>query len=61
MHRMGAIYSLAPSTAATKPAGEWKTMIITLAGEQITVELDAQRVSSFDPNSPDLPARKAVA
>jgi hypothetical protein len=24
MHRTGSIYSLAPSTAATKPAGEWR-------------------------------------
>src|SRR5687768_6017489 len=58
MHRTGSIYSLAPSAAVTKPAGEWRTMIITLAGELITGELDGQRVSSVDPKSPDLPARK---
>lgn len=58
MHRTGSIYSLAPSAAVTKPAGEWRTMIITLAGERIIVDLDGQRVSTFDPKSRDLPARK---
>lgn len=57
-HRTGAIYSLAPSSAVVGKAGEWRTMIITLAGERILVDLDGQRVTSFDPGSPDLPARK---
>lgn len=56
-HRTGAIYSLAPSTATPKP-GEWRTMIITLAGERIRIDLDGQRVTDFDPKSTSLPARK---
>ena len=57
-HRTGAIYSLAPSSAALKKAVEWRTMIITLAGEQILVDLDGQRVTTFDPRSPNLPPQK---
>jgi hypothetical protein len=58
-HRTGAIYSLAPSAGLSKKApGEWKTMIITLAGERILVDLDGKRITSFDPSSPDLPPRK---
>ena len=56
-HRTGAIYSLAPSTAEAKP-GEWRTMIITLAGERITVEIDGQVTTRFDPTSPTVPPRK---
>jgi hypothetical protein len=55
-HRTGAIYSLAPSSASSpKPPTEWKTIIITLRGEEILVELDGQRVTRFDPNSPEVP------
>jgi hypothetical protein len=58
-HRTGAIYSLAPSgDTPKKPATEWKTMIITLDGERIFVDLDGQRITTFDPRSPDLPPRK---
>ncbi len=58
-HRTAAIYSLAPSSAASKKApGEWKTLIITLAGDRIFVDLDGQRITSFDPANPDVPPRK---
>jgi Domain of Unknown Function (DUF1080) len=58
-HRTGAIYSLAPSSALSKtPPGEWRTLIVTLAGNRVFVDLDGQRITSFDPRSPDLPARK---
>jgi hypothetical protein len=57
-HGTGAIYSLASRSGALKKAGEWRTMIVTLAGEKIFVDLDGQRVTTFDPASPDLPARK---
>lgn len=57
-HRTGAIYSLASSSASAKKAGEWRTMIITLAGNRVFVDLDGQRCTSFDPASPDLPPRK---
>jgi hypothetical protein len=58
LHRTGAIYSLAPSSAALQSPGEWRTMIITLAGSRISVEVDGKRVSNLDTASPDLPLRK---
>ena len=58
-HRTGAIYSLAPSSdVSNKPPGEWKTMLITLAGDRIVVSLDGKRITSFDPDSPDVPPQK---
>lgn len=57
--RTGAVYSLAPSAELPdKPAGEWKTMIITLDGDRILVDIDGRRVTEFDPDSKDLPERK---
>src|SRR5260221_14117181 len=58
-HRTAAIYSLAPASAASKKApGEWTTMVITLAGDRIFVDLDGERVTSFDRATPGLPTRK---
>ena len=58
-HQTGAIYSLAPSSAVSKKEpGEWKTMVITLAGDQIFVDLDGQRITMFDPKSLELPPQK---
>ncbi|MEO8429592.1 MAG: DUF1080 domain-containing protein [Verrucomicrobiota bacterium] len=57
-HRTGAIYSLAPSSADSKKEGEWKTMVITLAGDRVFVDLDGKRITSFDSASPDLPPQK---
>ena len=56
-HRTGAIYSLGKSTSVPKP-GEWQTMIITLDGTKISVDLDGKAVSTLDTASKDLPARK---
>lgn len=40
-HGMGAIYSrIAPSVAASKPAGEWQTLDITLCDRHVTVKLN---------------------
>ena len=59
LHGTGSIYSLATSSARSKPTpGEWQTLVITLAGEQILVELNGQRVTTFDPRKPNLPAQK---
>jgi hypothetical protein len=58
-HRTGAIYSL--TTAAPvppKPQSEWRTMIISLDGERVIVEVDGARLSIFDANAPDHPPRK---
>lgn len=57
LHRTGAIYSLAPSNAATKP-GEWRIMVITLDGPRILVDVDDSRTTNFDPRRSDLPPRK---
>jgi hypothetical protein len=54
-HRTGAIYSLAPASAVpSKAPGEWQTMLITLASNRVFVELEGQRVTSFDPDSPEV-------
>jgi hypothetical protein len=58
-HRTGSIYSLAPSSAVSKKApDEWKTMLITLAGTRILVDLDGQRITTLDTASPNLPPRQ---
>lgn len=57
-HGTGAIYSLASASGTTKRPGEWRTMIITLDGNEIYVDLDGKRVTRFDPADPELPPRK---
>jgi hypothetical protein len=57
-HRTGSLYSLAKATALPQPTGQWRTMIITLDGTKVLVDVDGQRVSSFDSAGPDIPARK---
>ena len=59
LHRTGAIYSLAKAAPVPDNAeADWRTMIITLDGEQITVDVDGKRISSFDPRAADNPPRK---
>ena len=58
LHGTGAIYSLASASPRPEKTGEWRTMIITLAGSRILVDLDGKRITTFDSASPDLPARK---
>jgi len=58
-HRTGSIYSYA--AAADLPewaAGEWRTMIITLQGNLVLVELDGKQITRFDSAAKDLPPRK---
>ena len=44
-HGCGAVYSrLPPKTDATKPAGEWQALDITMVGRQITVVLNGTEV-----------------
>jgi hypothetical protein len=57
-HRTGAIYSLAESSGVPGKGSDWKTMIITLDGERIFVDLDGKRTTTFDAASRDLPPRK---
>ena len=54
----GSIYSLANSSVTGTKAGEWRTMIITLAGTKISVELDGKPASSFDSANSNLPPPK---
>jgi hypothetical protein len=59
MHRTGAIYSLAK--ADTLPPAKddgWRTMIITLKGTTVSVEIDGKAVSSFDSAAKDIPPQK---
>ena len=58
-HRTGAIYSLAASDSRTnQPGSNWRTMIITLSGNRIFVDLEGQRVTTFDPESPNVPRER---
>jgi len=59
-HRTGAIYSLAKAAAAPeKRPSEWRTMVITLRGGLVLVDVDDKRVTVFDPDAKDVPrARK---
>lgn len=59
LHRTGAIYSLAASSATSpKPPGDWKTMIITLADERVLVDLDGQRITEFGPSAASVPRER---
>jgi hypothetical protein len=58
-HRTGAIYSLAKAAALPKkdPAA-WRTMVITLQGNLVLVDIDGQRISTFDPDGKDVPSTR---
>ena len=59
-HRTGAVYSLAPSSLTPDPdaVGTWRTMVITLEGTTVDVEVDGQRSATLDSESKDIPPRK---
>jgi hypothetical protein len=54
-NRTGAIYSLAKAAVPAKKATEWRTMVITLKGNLVLVDLDGKRVTTFDPDGKDVP------
>jgi hypothetical protein len=59
LHRTGAVYGLAKAAPVPKaPDDAWRTMIVTLRGNAITVEVDGKRLTSFDSKSTDLPPRR---
>jgi hypothetical protein len=59
-HRTGSIYSLAKAgELPQKKADGWRTMVITLKGDAVLVDVDGKRVTEFDSAAKDLPARKA--
>jgi hypothetical protein len=58
-HRTGAIYSYAKAAdLPEKPRDQFRTMLITLKGTQVLVDLDGKRVTEFDSTSTDIPPRK---
>jgi hypothetical protein len=58
-HRTGSIYALATTSGAPPAAaGAWRTMVITLDGTRVLVDLDGRRVTAFDSDAKDLPARR---
>jgi hypothetical protein len=58
-HRTGSIYSFAPAAELPPaPANGWRTMIITLDGTLVTVELDGKQLTKFDSTTKDIPERK---
>jgi hypothetical protein len=59
LHRTGAIYSLAPAAELPAAAADgWRTMVITLDGPRVQVEIDGRKITQFDSTAPDLPPRK---
>jgi hypothetical protein len=57
-HRTGSIYSLAEAAPVPqKPSSEWRTMIITLDGERISVAVDGKPVSNFDAAAAEPPRK----
>jgi 3-keto-disaccharide hydrolase len=58
-HRTGSIYSYAPAAELPdKPRDQFRTMLITLDGDRVHVDLDGKRVTDFDSTSKDIPPRK---
>jgi hypothetical protein len=58
-HRTGAVYGLNQAKAVAKgSAGEWRTMIITLKGTTVEVDIEGQRVSTFDSATITPPAQR---
>ena len=59
-HRTGSIYSLAEGAALPPvPSSGWRTMLITLQGDKVKVEVDGAVTTTFDSSSPTLPARRS--
>jgi 3-keto-disaccharide hydrolase len=58
-HRTGAIYSLAKAAPLpNQQPADWKTMVITLKGNLVLVDVDGQRITSFDPDSKGVPSER---
>ncbi len=58
-HRTGAIYSLAAARQVpNKDVSKWLTMIIALRGNVVEVDVDGTRMSSFNSDAREVPARK---
>jgi len=58
-HRTGAIYSLAEGSELPSKADDgWRTMIITLDGPKVKVEVDGKAISEFNSSKPGVAPRK---
>ena len=54
--RTGAVYSLAEAAdLPAPPADGWRTMVITLQGNRVLVDIDGKQVTAFDPDGKDVP------
>src|SRR5262249_57619856 len=54
--RRGAVYSVARGAGVAKMGPtEWRTMVITLKGNLVLVDIDGKHVTTFDPDSKDVP------
>jgi hypothetical protein len=54
LHRTGAVYGLSKADALPKAnADGWRTMVITLRGNVVEVEVDGKRVNRFDSEAAD--------
>ncbi|MCY2954458.1 MAG: DUF1080 domain-containing protein [Planctomycetota bacterium] len=59
LHRTGAIYGLAKAAALPKPqANGWRTMVITLRGNEVLVDIDGKRINRFDSEKLQVPAKR---
>lgn len=57
-YRTGAISLSEAAAVPEKSQSGWRTMIITLKGERISVEVDGKAVSTVDTSAANLPPRK---
>src|SRR5262249_39650932 len=58
-HRTGAIYSLAKAAPLpNKRPTDWRTMVITLKGNVVLVDIDGKRITTFDPDRHDAPRER---
>jgi len=58
-HRTGAVYSLAKAAPVPNAnPNDWKTMVITLKRKLVLVDVDGKRITTFDPDSPDIPRER---
>lgn len=59
LHRTGAVYSLGPAAELPPASADgWRTMIITLEGTLVLVEVDGKSLTRFDSDAKYFPERK---
>src|ERR1051325_2557314 len=60
LHRTGAIYGLAKADSVPKKKSDddWRTMIITLRGPSVQIDVDGKRITTFDSETQTPPAKR---